>query len=105
MFQTSPILTALSLAVLPAMLAAFQIYAKFNRHYTSQSLTASAAASVIAEECFGSIRTVSASAAVRCCACADVCMCTACTRVCACTVGRQVCGAQQQSANRERTTL
>lgn len=37
---------------------ALQIYARFNRRYTSNSLTASAAASVIAEECFGSIRTV-----------------------------------------------
>lgn len=58
MFHTSVVLTVLTLAVLPLMLIAFQVYARFNRHYTSQSLTSSAQASVVAEECFGSIRTV-----------------------------------------------
>jgi hypothetical protein len=41
-----------------AFVGTMQIYARFNRRYTSNSLTASAAASVVAEECFGSIRTV-----------------------------------------------
>mmetsp|Transcript_17526 Transcript_17526/g.52590 ORF Transcript_17526/g.52590 Transcript_17526/m.52590 type:complete len:687 (+) Transcript_17526:397-2457(+) len=58
MFHTSVVLTGLTLAVLPLMLIAFQVYARFNRHYTSQSLTSSAQAAVVAEECFGSIRTV-----------------------------------------------
>lgn len=72
MFHTSVVLTVLTLAVLPLMLIAFQVYARFNRHYTSQSLTSSAQASVVAEECFGSIRTVRLPVSTPACACACV---------------------------------
>ena len=58
MFVTSPLLTALTLAVLPVLLLTFKVYSNFNKRYTAQQLTASAQASTVAEECFGSIRTV-----------------------------------------------
>lgn len=53
---SSPALLTSSIA--DVVFSIWQVYARFNRRYTSNSLTASAAASVIAEECFGSIRTV-----------------------------------------------
>ena len=63
MFVTSPLLTALTLAVLPVLLLTFKVYSNFNKRYTAQQLTASAQASTVAEECFGSIRTVRLQAA------------------------------------------
>ena len=65
MFVTSPLLTALTLAVLPVLLLTFKVYSNFNKRYTAQQLTASAQASTVAEECFGSIRTVRLWAAAR----------------------------------------
>lgn len=56
MFQTSVRLSGLSLAILPLLLLSFYLYAQRNRKYTSDQLTASATASTVAEECFGSIR-------------------------------------------------
>jgi len=38
-----------------------------NKKYTAEQLTASAEASTVAEECFGSIRTVSHHSAQCCC--------------------------------------
>jgi ATP-binding cassette subfamily B protein len=59
MFMTSPLLSALTLACLPPLLVSFRIYSKLNMRYTAEQLTASAQAATVAEECFGSIRTVS----------------------------------------------
>lgn len=59
MFLTSAILTGLTLAILPVLLLAFRTFAIVNRKYTSEQLSSSADASIVAEECFGSIRTVS----------------------------------------------
>ena len=59
MFITSVLLTALTLAILPVLLLSFRWYAIVNKKYTAEQLTASAEASTVAEECFGSIRTVS----------------------------------------------
>ena len=58
MFITSPILTGLTLAILPILLLAFRTFAIVNRKYTAEMLSSSAEASIVAEECFGSIRTV-----------------------------------------------
>jgi len=59
MFITSVLLTALTLAILPILLLSFRWFAIVNKKYTAEQLTASAEASTVAEECFGSIRTVS----------------------------------------------
>lgn len=59
MFLTSVILTLLTIAILPVLLIALRIYSGLNKRYTQEGLTASAEASTIAEEVFGSIRTVS----------------------------------------------
>ena len=59
MFITSVLLTALTLAILPILLLSFRWYAIVNKKYTAEQLSASAEASTVAEECFGSIRTVS----------------------------------------------
>ncbi len=59
MFITSVLLTALTLAILPILLLSFRWFAIVNRKYTAEQLSASAEASTVAEECFGSIRTVS----------------------------------------------
>lgn len=59
MFITSVLLTALTLAILPVLLLSFRWFAIVNKKYTAEQLTASAEASTVAEECFGSIRTVS----------------------------------------------
>ena len=59
MFVTSPLLTGLTLAILPILLVAFRIFTVLNKKYTAEGLTASAEASTVAEESFGSIRTVS----------------------------------------------
>lgn len=58
MFWTSPILSLLTIAILPVLLASFHVYTRLNRKYTAEGLTASAQASTVAEESFGSIRTV-----------------------------------------------
>ena len=58
MFMTSPLLSALTLACLPLLLISFRVYSKLNMRYTAEQLTASAGAATVAEECFGSIRTV-----------------------------------------------
>lgn len=58
MFVTSPLLTGLTLAILPILLVAFRIFTVLNKKYTAEGLTASAEASTVAEESFGSIRTV-----------------------------------------------
>ncbi|DBB11348.1 TPA: hypothetical protein ACH3X3_006772 [Trebouxia sp. C0006] len=58
MFITSVLLTALTLAILPVLLLSFRWFAIVNKKYTAEQLTASAEASTVAEECFGSIRTV-----------------------------------------------
>ncbi|KAK9828398.1 hypothetical protein WJX81_003942 [Elliptochloris bilobata] len=58
MFMTSPLLSALTLACLPVLLASFRVYSTLNRKYISEQLTSSAEASTVAEETFGSIRTV-----------------------------------------------
>ncbi|CAL8472139.1 g11681 [Coccomyxa elongata] len=58
MFMTSPLLSALTLACLPFLLVSFRIFSKLNMKYTAEMLTASAQAATVAEECFGSIRTV-----------------------------------------------
>ena len=58
MFVTSPLLTGLTLAILPVLLIAFRIFTVLNKKYTAEGLTASAEASTVAEESFGSIRTV-----------------------------------------------
>lgn len=60
MFMTSPLLSALTLACLPFLLVSFRIFSKLNMKYTAEMLTASAQAATVAEECFGSIRTVRA---------------------------------------------
>lgn len=62
MFVTSPLLTGLTLAILPLLLVAFRIFTVLNKKYTAEGLTASAEASTVAEESFGSIRTVSSHA-------------------------------------------
>ena len=59
MFITSVLLTALTLAILPILLLSFRWFAIVNKKYTAEQLSASAEASTVAEECFGSIRTVS----------------------------------------------
>lgn len=59
MFLTSVILTLLTIAILPVLLIALRIYSGLSKKYTQEGLTASAEASTIAEEVFGSIRTVS----------------------------------------------
>lgn len=59
MFLTSAVLTGLTLAILPLLLAALRVYSSLNKRYTREGLTCSAEASTIAEEVFGSIRTVS----------------------------------------------
>ena len=64
MFLTSPLLSALSLGCLPLLLVAFRVYANLNSRYTREGLTCSAQASVVAEESFGSIRTVRPAPAV-----------------------------------------
>ena len=61
MFLTSPELTGLTIAILPVLLLALRFYSTLNKKYTREGLTSSAEASTIAEEVFGSIRTVSAS--------------------------------------------
>ena len=58
MFMTSPLLSALTLACLPFLLVSFRIFSKLNMKYTAEMLTASAQAATVAEESFGSIRTV-----------------------------------------------
>ena len=58
MFITSVLLTALTLAILPILLLSFRWFAIVNRKYTAEQLSASAEASTVAEESFGSIRTV-----------------------------------------------
>ncbi|KAK9823789.1 hypothetical protein WJX72_005523 [[Myrmecia] bisecta] len=58
MFMTSPLLSALTLCSLPIILVAFRTYSLLAKKYTREGLTASAEASTVAEECFGSIRTV-----------------------------------------------
>ena len=58
MFMTSPLLSALTLACLPLLLISFRVFSKLNMRYTAEQLTASAQAANVAEECFGSIRTV-----------------------------------------------
>ena len=58
MFLTSVILTLLTIAILPVLLIALRIYSGLSKKYTQEGLTASAEASTIAEEVFGSIRTV-----------------------------------------------
>ena len=60
MLYTSPILTGLVVLCLPVLLGAFHVFARLNKRYTQEGLTASAAASVVSEETFGSIRTVRA---------------------------------------------
>ena len=64
MFLTSPLLSALSLGCLPLLLVAFRVYANLNSRYTREGLTCSAQASVVAEESFGSIRTVRTARAI-----------------------------------------
>ena len=64
MFMTSPLLSALTLACLPPLLVSFRIFSKLNMRYTAEQLTASAQAATVAEECFGSIRTVSAPSVI-----------------------------------------
>lgn len=59
MFLTSVVLTFLTIAILPFLLIALRIYSRLNKRYTREGLTASAEASTVAEEVFGSIRTVS----------------------------------------------
>ena len=59
MFLTSPELTGLTIAILPVLLLALRFYSTLNKKYTREGLTSSAEASTIAEEVFGSIRTVS----------------------------------------------
>eukprot|EP00884_Botryococcus_braunii_P016113 jgi/Botrbrau1/3185/Bobra.37_2s0015.1 len=58
MFITSPMLSLLTISVLPVLLASFHVFTRLNRKYTAEGLTASAQASTVAEESFGSIRTV-----------------------------------------------
>ena len=66
MFMTSPLLSALTLACLPLLLISFRVYSKLNMRYTAEQLTASAGAATVAEECFGSIRTVRPLAHIWC---------------------------------------
>lgn len=66
MFITSVLLTGLTLAILPLLLLSFRWFAIVNKKYTTEQLTASAEASTVAEECFGSIRTVSSPASPVC---------------------------------------
>ena len=58
MFLTSVLLTLLTIAILPVLLVALRIYSGLNKRYTQEGLSASAEASTVAEEVFGSIRTV-----------------------------------------------
>lgn len=58
MFATSPLLTGLTIAILPLLLIALRIYSTLNKRYTREGLACSAEASTVAEEVFGSIRTV-----------------------------------------------
>ena len=58
MFLTSVLLTLLTIAILPVLLAALRVYSTLNKKYTREGLAASAEASTVAEEVFGSIRTV-----------------------------------------------
>ena len=62
MLYTSMILTGLVVLILPVLLLGFHIFARLNKKYTQEGLSASAAASVVSEETFGSIRTVSPTA-------------------------------------------
>ena len=58
MFLTSVVLTVLTLAIIPVCLVALRFYSVLNKKYTREGLTSSAEASTVAEEVFGSIRTV-----------------------------------------------
>lgn len=48
----------LVLACLPPLLGSFFLFSRVNKGYVREGLSSSAAASVVAEESFGSIRTV-----------------------------------------------
>lgn len=74
MFITSVLLTALTLAILPVLLLSFRWFAIVNKKYTAEQLTASAEASTVAEECFGSIRTVRLYSP--CISCLYICVCS-----------------------------
>ena len=84
MFMTSPLLTGLTLACLPLLLISFRIFSKLNMRYTAEQLTASASAATVAEECFGSIRTVSWPFPSLTHADASYCVRIACAQVPAC---------------------
>ena len=58
MFLTSVVLSLLTLAILPVCLVALRFYSMLNKKYVREGLTCSAEASTVAEEVFGSIRTV-----------------------------------------------
>lgn len=58
MFLTSVLLTLLTIAILPILFVALGFYSRLNKRYVQEGLTASAESSTIAEEVFGSIRTV-----------------------------------------------
>lgn len=66
MFLTSALLTGLTLAILPLLLLALRVYSALNKQYTREGLSCSAEASTIAEEAFGSIRTVISSPLPQC---------------------------------------
>lgn len=53
------------------LLASFRVYSTLNRKYISEQLTSSAEASTVAEETFGSIRTVTLRSSCRSCLGAD----------------------------------
>ena len=49
----------LVLACLPPLMGSFHVFSRVNRGFIREGLSASAGASVVSEEVFGSIRTVS----------------------------------------------
>lgn len=58
MFLTSWKLALLTCGVLPIMLASLRVFSRFHKRYVSSQLTASAAATAVAQEALGAIRTV-----------------------------------------------
>ena len=90
---TSVLLTGLTLAILPILLLSFRWFILVNKRYTTEQLSASAEASTVAEECFGSIRTVSISfqTAPACRQCRLCCTCGAAPSMAPCVKHHDTC--------------
>ena len=54
-------MAGLVLVCLPPLMGSFYLFSRTNKHFVREGLSASAAASVVSEEMFGSIRTVGSS--------------------------------------------